>query len=82
MRAAACIALAIIVGLTLLAGAVASAADAPDAGTSEPDPLAHCAEQGGCAVVTLAWLRSQLRDAFTAGHRSGRESIKCARPLT
>lgn len=55
MRAAAWIALLLVVGWIAFAGAIAAAAGAD----ATSDPLEHCAEQGGCTIVSMAWLRYQ-----------------------
>jgi hypothetical protein len=43
---------------------------------------AGCQTEGGCEVVSAAWLRSQLTNAFSAGYKAGKEGARCARPMT
>lgn len=40
-----------------------------------PDDAQRCAAEGGCGVVTRAWLEQQLRRAYEAGAVACQNSI-------
>jgi hypothetical protein len=83
MRAAAMVVLAAIVLAIALTAALAITLPARGAEiTLPPDERARCQAEGGCALMTAAWLRAQLQEAFSSGFSAGKESVRCARPPT
>ncbi len=60
---------------------VATAAAATPADTQETritlstEDAARCQAQGGCGIVTRAWVLEQMRKAFEAGHAECKGSI-------
>lgn len=74
---------AVVVFVVALLAALAALAFKSELSEAE---RAACDAQGGCAVVSAAWLRSQIRQAFNAGFAAGaeraRESATCKSPMT
>lgn len=70
MRAAALVMLAAIAAglLTMIAAAAAA-----ELGLT-PQEQASCQAQGGCEVVSNAWLRAQIRASFDLGFKTGAET--------
>lgn len=74
MRSAAIVAIAAICASMLLIF-VAPAAEV----TLNPAERANCDRQGGCEVVSNAWMRAQLKAAFDLGFQAGIERVEMIR---
>lgn len=66
----------IVIAAAMLAAAAVYAAELT------PEEHAGCKAEGGCNVVSRAWLQAQLKAAFSAGYVEGKGAVKCAPPMT
>ena len=81
MRAAAVVMLCAVAAGLLAMIAAATAAEL----AMTPAERASCQAQGGCEVVSAAWLRAQIRAAFDQGFKAGaetgaKEATSCHKP--